>query len=329
MPASTLTADLGYRVYGYGAKNGDLGATSNPDVRVVESAAQNSQSYRHELQLISATDGALQWVAGPYYYHQNVEQPYAISGHEADYLENTLPENDLFNPAAIRPNRNPAAPEQYWQNGDLDVDSYAVYADGNYSFNEQWTLTLGIRYSYGETEGNEAQYGVAGPYAARGADVLPALWSALGFAANCCGLLITDPEVANRKLDDDWDNVSGRAVIDYLYSDGQMVYASISSGYKAGGFRLGSLQENPNFDPEELISYEIGYNGAYPDGLRVNAAVYFYDYKDMLVLVDALNDVNLPVPEIVNADKAEVKGFEVEATWLATECASLRTTKSY
>jgi len=319
----------GYFEGDYSAKNGDLGATSNPDVRVVESAAQNSESYSHELQLISATDGPLQWVTGIYYYHAETQQPYTISSLEADYLQNTVPESDLFNQAAIQPNRNPAAPEQYWQNGDLDVDSYAVYADGNYSFNEQWKLTLGIRYSYDEKEGNEAQYVVADPYAAPGADVLPPIWSALGFPDNCCGLLITDPEVANRKVDDDWNNVSGRAVIDYMYSDEQMVYASISSGYKAGGFRLGSLQENPSFDPEEVISYEIGYKGTYADVLRVNAAAYFYDYQDMQVLVDSLNDVNLPVPEIVNADKAEVKGFEVEATWLATDALTLMANYSY
>ncbi len=319
----------GYFEGDYSAKNGDLGATSNPDVRVVESAAQNSESYSHELQLISATDGPLQWVTGIYYYHAETQQPYTISSLDADYLQNTVPESDLFNQAAIQPNRNPAAPEQYWQNGDLDVDSYAAYADGNYSFNEQWKLTLGIRYSYDEKEGNEAQYVVADPYAAPGADVLPPIWSALGFPANCCGLLITDPEVANRKVDDDWNNVSGRAVIDYMYSDEQMVYASISSGYKAGGFRLGSLQENPSFDPEEVISYEIGYKGTYADVLRVNAAAYFYDYQDMQVLVDSLNDVNLPVPEIVNADKAEVKGFEVEATWLATDALTLMANYSY
>lgn len=319
----------GYFEGDYSAKNGDLGATSNPDVRVVEGAAQNSESYSHELQLISATDGPLQWVTGVYYYHQNVEQPYTISSLEADYLQNTIPEDDLFNPAAIQPNRNPAAPEQYWQNGDLDVDSYAVYADGNYSFNEQWKLTMGIRYSYDEKEGNEAQYVVADPYAAPGADVLPPIWASLGFPENCCGLLITDPEVANRKLDDDWDNYSGRIVLDYMHSDDQMVYASISSGYKAGGFRLGSLQENPSFDPEEVISYEIGYKATYADVLRVNAAAYFYDYQDMQVLVDALNDVNLPVPEIVNADEAEVKGFEVEATWLATDALTLMANYSY
>lgn len=329
LDAVTVKYIGGYFEGDYSAKNGDLGATSNPDVRVVESAAQNSESYSHELQLLSAGDGPLQWVTGLYYYHQNVEQPYTISSLEAGYLQNTVPQDDLFNQAAIQANMNPAAPVQYWQNGDLDVDSYAVYADGNYSFDEQWKLTMGIRYSYDEKEGSEAQYVVADPYAVPGGDALPPIWAALGFPENCCGLLITDPAVANRKIDDDWDNVSGRLVLDYMYSDEQMMYASISSGYKAGGFRLGSLQENPSFDPEEVISYEIGYKGTYADVLRVNAAAYFYDYSDMQVLVDSLNEVNLPVPEIVNADESEVKGFEVEATWLATDALTLMANYSY
>ncbi len=320
----------GYFEGDYSAKNGDLGATSNPDVRVVEGAAQNSESYSHELQLISATDGPLQWVTGLYYYHQNVEQPYTISSLTADYLSNTVPLDDLFNPAAVQANMNQTAPVQYWQNGELDVDSYAAYADANYSFNESWKLTLGVRYSYDEKEGKEAQYVVADPNAIPALEPVIPLWQSIpGFPANCCGVLITDPQDANRKLDDDWDQWSGRIVLDYMIDDTQMVYGSVSSGYKAGGFRLGSLQENPSFDPEELISYEIGYKGTYADVLRINAAAYFYDYKDMQVLVDALNDVNLPVPEIVNADKAEVKGFEVEATWLATENLTLMTNYSY
>ncbi|MDH4040882.1 MAG: TonB-dependent receptor, partial [Gammaproteobacteria bacterium] len=81
--------------------------------------------------------------------------------------------------------------------------------------------------------------------------------------------------------------------------------------------------------PEEVISYEIGYKGTYADVLRINAAAYFYDYSDMQVLVPYLNDVNLPVSEIVNADKAEVKGFEIESTWLATENLTLLANYSY
>jgi iron complex outermembrane receptor protein len=63
--------------------------------------------------------------------------------------------------------------------------------------------------------------------------------------------------------------------------------------------------------------------------LQVNMAAYYYDYKDMQVLVPRLTDENLPVEEVVNADKAEVKGFEVEALWLVTDALTLMGNYSY
>ena len=94
---------------------------------------------------------------------------------------------------------------------------------------------------------------------------------------DCCGILF-GPGTGEQKLDDDWDNVSGRLVLDYMYSDDHMVYGSISNGYKSGGFRLGTLSDNPYFDEETVLAYEIGYKGTFNDTLQINAAAYFYDY---------------------------------------------------
>ena len=86
-----------------------------------------------------------------------------------------------------------------------------------------------------------------------------------------------------------------RVALDYMFNEEQMMYGSVSSGYKSGGFRLVSLQPTASFDPEEIISYEIRFKGTYADVLRINAALYVYDYSDMQVLVLYLNNVNLPV----------------------------------
>jgi iron complex outermembrane receptor protein len=317
-------------------ENGDVGFTSNPDNRVVEGVEQNSENYSHELQFISAGDGPLQWVGGLYYYHGETEQPFSINSKLADYLDYAIPEDEiaLFDPSTAIPNPNRA---QYSQTGDLDTDSYAIYADANYSFNETWKLTAGLRYSYDEKEGFEENFAVGDLKVTETIlpgmgisdyDVLKPIWDATGFPDDCCGVYLT-PIPNNRKLDDDWDNVSGRIVLDYMYSDDAMLYASISTGYKAGGFRLGTIQDNPSFDEEEVLAYEIGYKGTFNDTLQVNAAAYYYDYSDMQVLVPVLNDQNLPVEEVVNADKAEVLGFEVEAIWLPTDNLSLMGNYSY
>jgi len=320
----------------YTNTNGDLGYTSNPENRVVESTGQDSESYSHEIQFLSATDGPLQWVGGLYYYHDEKEQPYTIRSRLAEYLDYAVPADEIgvFDPstAQLNPGR-----VQYFQRGDLERDSYAAYFDANYSFNESWKLTAGLRYSYDEKDGFEEQYivtdlnvvdTIAPGSGLSDYDILKPIWEATGFPENCCGADIT-PEVSSRKLDDDWDNVSGRVVLNYSYSDDAMLYASIASGYKSGGFRLGDLQPNPVFDEEELVAYEIGYKGSFNDTLQVNAAAYYYDYSDMQVVVTRLTDENLPVSEVVNADSAEVKGVEIETIWLATENLMLMANYSY
>ena len=316
----------GYFDGNYEGRKGDIGFTSNPDNRVVEDVEEDSKSYSHEFQLISNTDSPLQWVGGLYYRHEKKDQPYTIRSIKADYLSYTVPLVNFLGPLEPNLGNN----WQYNQQTELEVDSYAAFADLNYSFNETWKLTAGLRYSYDEKTGEEEQYSVADPFATEGAyEGLRPVWDFLGYPEDCCGWLVDDPEERNRKTDDDWDNVSGRLVLDYMYSDEAMLYASISTGYKSGGFRLGTLQPNASFDEEELLAYEIGYKGTFNDTLQVNAAAYYYDYSDMQVLVPRLTDQNLPVEEVINADSAEVKGFEVEAIWLATDNLTLMGNYSY
>ena len=319
LDALTIKYVGGYSEGDFNSRNNDLGYTSNPDNRVVQGSSQIRESYSHEIQFLSPGDGNFNWVAGIYLSSEETDQPFSINSLEAEYLENTLPTGS-FNPAEIAPNPGRV---QYYQRGVLDYDSQAVYADLNYQFSDSWRLTVGVRYSEDEKKGFEEQRLVLDPII-YGVD-----YTAIGFGDDCCGWLETDNEIANRNLKDDWTDTSGRVVLDWTPNDDTLVYASISNGYKSGGFRLGNLDEDPYFDPEDLTSYELGYKGTFNDILRLNAVLFFYDYQDMQVLVPALNDANIPIPRVVNAEEAEVKGFELEATWLATENLELFANYSY
>ena len=303
---------------------GDLGYTSRPDNRIVESTQTSSERYSHEIQVLSATDSAFQWVGGFYYLNEDLTQTYLIESLEAEYLENTIPLRGSvpsFDPREIRPNDGR---QHYFQNGELEAESMAFYFDGNYTFNEQWKLTAGIRYSEDDKEGFEEQNVVIDT------NIFGISYPAFGFPETCCGWIIADKDINNRKIEDDWSNVSGRVVLDYVPTDDHMIYASIATGYKSGGFRLGTLQDNPSFDEENMLSYELGYKGTINDTLQINAAAYFYDYEDMQVLVDIVDEATgLPVAEVVNAPEAEVKGLEIEAIWLATENLMLMANYSY
>ncbi|KAA1194320.1 TonB-dependent receptor [Pseudohalioglobus sediminis] len=314
------------------AENGDFGFTSNPDVRGLEYSGQFQDSQSHEIQLLSASDGALQWVVGFYYYESDKDQPYIASTPTADPLEYAILVADATNPAAelfFNPGRR-----QVDQFTSLETESKAVYADGNYSFNPEWKLTLGVRYTEDEKDGYEAQTIIADPrvaFVAPGVsayDALKPLWNAYGFPENCCGFLDREQETFNRRLKDDWSNVSGRMVLDYTPNDDILLYASIANGYKAGGFNLGPVQPDGSFDEETVLSYELGFKGTFADVLRVNAAAFFYTYDDMQVQTNTIIN-GLLVEQLVNAGESEVKGLEIEATWLATENLTLMANYSY
>lgn len=77
------------------------------------------------------------------------------------------------------------------------------------------------------------------------------------------------------------------------------MYASVTTGYRAGGFSLGVASARDNqrdangrpvpgsalvptqYDKEEVTAYELGYKGTHFDGtLQINSAIYTYDYKN-------------------------------------------------
>ena len=250
-------------------------------------------------------------------------------------LDNEFPLDPalITNPDAMLANRGRF---QFSNNNTLETTAKAIYADANYAFNSDWKLTMGIRYSEDEKEGTESSLLVSDPRVSftivPGISdylVLKPIWDLVGFPENCCGFLIKDPADSTRTLKDDWDNVSGRIVLDYTPNDDTLIYASISNGFKSGGFNLGTTAPVPSFDEETVLSYELGYKGTFNDTLRINAAAFFYDYTDMQVQVPAVNEQGLAVKQLVNSGESEVYGLELEATWLATENLTLLANYSY
>ena len=104
-----------------------------------------------------------------------------------------------------------------------------------------------------------------------------------------------------------------------------MMYATVSSSFKSGGFNpisdnsplvdpaFGGSPDNAFFDPEFIDSFEVGVKTTLLDGaMRINAAGFFYDYKDLqqskIVNVTALNQ---------NTD-AEITGLELDVLFAIT-----------
>lgn len=144
-----------------------------------------------------------------------------------------------------------------------------------------------------------------------------------------------------------FNTVTGRLGAKYLFASGWMAYGSIARGEKPGGLQmvrvdlaestgLGSELINQPFDPETLMSYEIGLKGYTSDRrLGVDLAAFYSDWGDMVLrqLTDLSPTTGLrldqPIGLNYNAGDARVWGWEMQADIGFTENLTGRMTVAY
>jgi iron complex outermembrane receptor protein len=104
----------------------------------------------------------------------------------------------------------------------------------------------------------------------------------------------------------------------HTVSEDLMLYASVSTGYKSGGFG-----EYDPFGPENLIAYEVGGKSLWLDGrLTLNGAAFYYDFDDLQVATVSIRN-GAVVTDIDNAARAEIVGLDAEGRFSLTERLSL------
>lgn len=99
-----------------------------------------------------------------------------------------------------------------------------------------------------------------------------------------------------------------------------MGYATISTGYKSGGFTSrATVPENVGpYDAEYVTNYETGMKAnLFQNHLRLSAALFYADYEDLVGFVRRTNSTgrgNEPINE--NLGNVDIKGLEFESDWL-------------
>ena len=178
-------------------------------------------------------------------------------------------------------------------------DTFAIFADGSYDVSEEITIRGGVRYS-SETKDMTAE----------------------GIVHSGIGLLLTNfAEVGDSHT---WSKVSWRLVADWKFDDNSMAYASVSTGFKSGGY-TGSASTAEKaldfFEPETATAYEVGLKSQFWENrIRMNVSAFYTDYSNLQVTRFFQPDEDGFGQFITeNAASADIKGVEVELTALLTE----------
>ena len=204
-----------------------------------------------------------------------------------------------------------------------ETDSQALFAHTEWQLNSDWRLNLGLRYTKDEKDFSNAFTFIVVPDLATGGGglcpLLPAgnpgvVPTTDGFQIQCFPAVTSNYDVSD---------TSGRIGIDYTGFDNALIYASVSTGFKSGGFQ-GQLTFNPadlaGFQEENLLAYEVGFKSTLADSrVQLNGSVFFYDFEDLQFYGPLFDSPFGPLFGIANAGDAEISGAELEMNWLATE----------
>jgi iron complex outermembrane receptor protein len=332
-----LSADVTWRLSGLTLKSitgyADFSAARSQDTDFSASTIgidfQNTaaKTLTQEFQVLSEGSGPLNYVAGVYLFKDeltglfiNQQLPRTVRS-SALQSALTLPQNgggfyDLQKP---------------------ETDSTALYGQFSLRATDALTFTVGARHTRdkksfrfanansvlplvnGAPDGtrialdtampSDAAFGTAGVTTCTGSNAQP------GF--NC--LPGTNTVVGATYNDVTFSKATGRLAVDYKLSPSRLVFASLSTGFRSGGFNSGqALEAVRTFKPEEVTALEIGSKNRFlGNRLQVNAAAYSNRYTNLQeqrqIAVGATT-----ISTIFNAAKAKADGLELETEWRAT-----------
>lgn len=171
--------------------------------------------------------------------------------------------------------------------------NYSIFADGAYQITDKLSVGGGIRYFHDE-QTSLIVYGI--------------------------------PTGSEPVLEDTFESVDPRVYIAYKLAPKTNLYASISKGFRSGGFNSAPFDA---YKPEKVMTYEIGAKGVVAGGkVQFDVATFFTQYSDMvrrrLTQVDGAY-----LSESSNIGEVEIKGIEGSIAWKATEHLTLTANAAY
>lgn len=273
---ASLTTNLAWRDFEQ-TSPGDIDGTDQPIFHFTDDTGTEQDQLSLEMVYAANLSDKLDITTGLYYFTQDI-----------DYKESRL----ILGGAVLSAG-----------NGKLDHSAMGVFLQGDYSLNDDWTLTLGGRYTSEEKE---------------------ALIASLGQ----CDTTVTQCTY-DQDLDETWNSFTPKVGLQWRLSEDAQAYYSWTKGFRSGGFNLrngeASIPAGP-YDNEEVQAHEVGLKWDFLDGKgRLNLAVYRNEFSDLqrTVLDDQARQV------ILNAADALIQGAEVDFTWLVTEQLALTASAGY
>ncbi len=349
---ATITSITAYRDF-HARYGEDVDYTSADILRPQQGLDDIFRNASEEIRLVGTWEN-LDWLVGGYAYKEDIHSDERLEfGSQAGMF--------VFGQTSAAIGALPAG-AGYSARWDTESEGYALFTNNTYHLTDAWSITIGARYSREEKQAqgvvNDSPFavinGVATGYIVGGGTTPSGLNDSVSGLIpggnGWCEDLTDTPGLGGVRLvlrgfcdNASWKNEAterewtGTGSMSYAITDDINVYATVSRGYKAGGFNLDQesvdvivgatgvvsttagnietapgvlgIQDESRFEPEFSTSYEIGIKGVYLDGMaRINIAGFITKYDDF-----QLNTFNGLGFIISNVSQVESRGFELES----------------
>ncbi len=331
---------------------------SSPQVTLAIDQDQAYEQFSQEFRLVSSAEDDFRWIAGIYFFKEDSDLMQNVRFGAAAF--------DLDQPAPIPA---PGAPGPFpgqpiggffgsfpligvpfgnrlaYHYAKLENDVWSPYAQIEYDFTDDLSLTFGIRFTNDEKSIPVSQ---VGNISTLGDDILTVYTKeevlprgaintlvcdldgdgnntfvdsggSLTNTPDNRGLLCTENLVRPTLKFEEW---GGKIGLDYRISDNVMLYGSFSRGFRSGKHDIEFLHGShtgwaiEDLEPETLDAFEIGLKSTLADGsVHLNLAAYFYTWDNQqTIFVSPATG-----PAFVNIPESELMGFEAELKWAPAE----------
>tara|TARA_R110002124_G_scaffold101639_1_gene249266 strand:+ start:7165 stop:9633 length:2469 start_codon:yes stop_codon:yes gene_type:complete len=264
------------------------------------------KSFNQEIRIADDTSDVFRWVVGGNYEDSKTYENFGVRlGHTA-YRAGTL----FINTSIVDTKQK--------------IRNYALFGNAEFNVSDRIVLKGGARYTNSRIQAelcnstvpggnNDTFFNQLGNAVGSGTPFTP-----VGpddcYSLNENNVPVGVPVFATLKE----DNISWRVGADFQVTPDLLIYANLSRGYKAGSFPSLTASNIVAFNPvsqEKLTAYEAGVKARTLSGLlSVNAAAFYYDYRNKQVRGKLDDLVFNQLDALINVPKSRVLGAEIDLT---------------
>ena len=273
----------------------------------LDESSNDNKQWTHEIRLQSSFDGPLNFLVGGFYLEFDNTNAYIVRASGLAFPGQHLLIDPRVYPAPYGDPDNPRSESNPYMQGYPNdsrvykLDAKAIFGEVYWDVTDSLRLTFGGRYTEEKKEGKQRTIYVTF------ADLPPVQPNNAFFEP------VFEQEEFSWKVNATWN-----------MSDNTMMYATVSSSFKSGGFTqrvfppivppftappgTPDIDLIPTYEPEFVEVLEAGFKLDLLDGrLRLNGAIFQTDYEELQVQV-----FNSVAPVTQNIGEASIDGFEVE-----------------